>query len=965
MPSLFVNSCILQYTTVTNDNGLTLTITDFSRSSEITKYTSRRLYIAVDAKNVISVIEKQTPTEAKILSSMNHNGKATAEQKREAKVYRANQLQNNREDAFARFVNAFNTKKNNNQLKFTYAKKDIEQNVTLKLCLFGEVVQVVLKVPRNEITPTPGTREESKTIGIEKVNDGKNYVINEAAYAKYGHIERVVDFSDVEDEKQLLSLANIYVNNLQFDDISIKISAVDLHHLTGTIPSFELLDEIRCISRPHGLDRTFPLTEITIPLDDPSGVIYKLGRSGSTTMSQSTAANAVDLFKRMNSMPSPNRILDTAKVEMSNLLNNRTTGYVNIVQENDISQALVISNSADWRHATKLWKFDMNGLGYSDSTISNPGRYDNATTINADDRLYKIGMTMDGTIVADFIKTGLLEDGLGYNYWNLSTGEFRLSQNTILADMERLNGSVSTLDDLAAAIESTSSVVEEVYAKEVGSKNILRFSDDFRVLNHAIKRSWSDNAWITTCKSEAGTVTITDANATRITSSLPAPDLSKAVCLNYSRSIEGGLLTIQQQNIELKPDTIYTLACYCCGAGELYLAVNNKRNGVEYTVKKSVVVSHTDWRRYNMVFKVHKSDTDLQSLYNSAVSRLSTAKRERTRLYNIYKTAISSKESVDAIDQKKKAYSDAEEEVKNAQADVDILSNSIVLTNDNDINVWFGNSKLGLLAVSGLSLIQGNVSTDWEPSESDSFMYVRDLDSQLDARNLMFRLTGGNLEKQGVFLENGKLLLNAEYMVAGLIEDKNHYNKWNLRTGYIKTSNMEASNIKATGTLESTRIWMHGSPNLYFRSKIGWNGITFTEDRGFSNGQYSSINKGAISYYGITCPTNFDIAVGDIWVAPTASSYTSYRGFSGYINIVGMYQRSNKKVIKTTLARLCFLHGLLIGAGTYNDHYNKLRYAEEPWASNSGKRNMGKKNAKPKYLIGYNSSRSGFYRFYK
>ena len=44
------------------------------------------------------------------------------------------------------------------------------------------------------------------------------------------------------------------VTDLQFDNLELELSALDLHYLDVNTEAVKLLDEIRVISRPHGLD---------------------------------------------------------------------------------------------------------------------------------------------------------------------------------------------------------------------------------------------------------------------------------------------------------------------------------------------------------------------------------------------------------------------------------------------------------------------------------------------------------------------------------------------------------------------------------------------------------------------------------------------------------------------------------------------------------------------------------------
>ena len=73
-------------------------------------------------------------------------------------------------------------------------------------------------------------------------------------------------------------------------------------------------------------------------------------------------------------------------------MNMATTGYITITKDDYGSETLYISNVRDYTKADKLWKWNMNGLGYS----------------NDGGKTFGLAITMDGSIVADYITTGVL-----------------------------------------------------------------------------------------------------------------------------------------------------------------------------------------------------------------------------------------------------------------------------------------------------------------------------------------------------------------------------------------------------------------------------------------------------------------------------------------------------------------------------------------------------------------------------
>lgn len=78
-------------------------------------------------------------------------------------------------------------------------------------------------------------------------------------------------------------------------------------------------------------------------------------------------------------------------------------------------------------------------------------------------------------------------------------------------------------------------------------------------------------------------------------------------------------------------------------------------------------------------------------------------------------------------------------------------------------------------------------------------------DGAVDAqtqRDIFNKLTN-NGQTQGIYLQNGLLYINANYLETGIISDRYGRNSWNLTTGTLETNNMTAKNINATGTLKT------------------------------------------------------------------------------------------------------------------------------------------------------------------
>lgn len=248
------------------------------------------------------------------------------------------------------------------------------------------------------IVPLGGRLEDSPIealdayLTVESVNGGSIYVQSDAAMAAYGWIEKSVSWDDVTDPAVLLEKARAYLTDLQFDNMELELSALDLHYLDVNYEAVKLLDEIRVISRPHGLDRLFPVTKLEIPLDSPEQTQFKLGDTVKTSLTSVNNQISAAILQKIEALPKAHSILKEAKENATHIMNMATTGYITITKDDYGSETLYISNVRDYTKADKLWKWNMNGLGYS----------------NDGGKTFGLAITMDGSIVADYITTGVL-----------------------------------------------------------------------------------------------------------------------------------------------------------------------------------------------------------------------------------------------------------------------------------------------------------------------------------------------------------------------------------------------------------------------------------------------------------------------------------------------------------------------------------------------------------------------------
>ena len=105
-------------------------------------------------------------------------------------------------------------------------------------------------------------------------------------------------------------------------------------------------------------------------------------------------------------------ILDAARENATSLITSAMGGYVY-----KTDSELYIMDSPDPQTAVNVWRWNLNGLGFSSSGVSGP---------------YSTAITMDGQIVADFITTGTLStsviDGLDQIVLRITNNENAISE---------------------------------------------------------------------------------------------------------------------------------------------------------------------------------------------------------------------------------------------------------------------------------------------------------------------------------------------------------------------------------------------------------------------------------------------------------------------------------------------------------------------------------------------------------
>lgn len=222
-------------------------------------------------------------------------------------------------------------------------------------------------------------------------------LINNYAYP----IVKTMDFADAATEADLLAAGSAYMNSGADKPLSNYV--ITFLELTKTeeYKNYSVLETVymgdTVTVRHTKLDMDLKCEVIRIKKNILTGRIeeVELGNFkpnlATTLNSYSSVVNAINNITDSNGNLSPSAIT-MAIQNATNLLISSNDGHV-VQDENGIS----IMDTTDKNTAVKVWRFNLNGLGYSSTGYNGP---------------FGIAITSDGHIVADYITSGALDASL-------------------------------------------------------------------------------------------------------------------------------------------------------------------------------------------------------------------------------------------------------------------------------------------------------------------------------------------------------------------------------------------------------------------------------------------------------------------------------------------------------------------------------------------------------------------------
>ena len=119
---------------------------------------------------------------------------------------------------------------------------------------------------------------EGERVTIASVNDGLDFIQDDAAVALRGVISRPVYWDDITEPANLLAKAQQYLNEKKNAITSLSLSAFDLSVQGQEFDTFREGDTVRVRSKPHGVDTTFLLEDREEDYLNPSQGRINLGK---------------------------------------------------------------------------------------------------------------------------------------------------------------------------------------------------------------------------------------------------------------------------------------------------------------------------------------------------------------------------------------------------------------------------------------------------------------------------------------------------------------------------------------------------------------------------------------------------------------------------------------------------------------------------------------------------------------
>lgn len=319
------------------------------------------------------------------------------------------------------------------------------------------------------------------------------------------------EYTEQPTDEQLKQYALNYIkaNKIGVPKVSLKLSYAQLEQTEeykgkALLERVGLCDTVHVVFERLGVDATAKVikTVYNVLLDRYDSVELGTPRSNIASTIASAEKNTKTEIDKTKS------ILQEAVDKATKLITGNLGGYVVLHSSagSDTPDELLVMDEPDINTATKVWRWNLSGWGYSSTGYAGP---------------YRLAATMDGAINADFVTTGTLnaeiikagvlksQKGDAF-YLDLVSGELRINAKSIEINSETIYDG-KTVD--AKISESAEQIKSEITQSDkiTGGGNLILGSESFK--NAELKGNAVSGSSVT--YNDTGSATVTNANSNR------------------------------------------------------------------------------------------------------------------------------------------------------------------------------------------------------------------------------------------------------------------------------------------------------------------------------------------------------------------------------------------------------------------------------------------------------------------
>ena len=126
------------------------------------------------------------------------------------------------------------------------------------------------------LVPLGTTLEDGTSLTIASVNDGKVYIENPEAIARYGRVYKTYTWENVTDPAELMEMGMEYMSGAGLPE-TLSITALDMHLVDADVEKIRKGSMVHLLSKPHGIDKKIVCASIDADLENAEQTVFVLG----------------------------------------------------------------------------------------------------------------------------------------------------------------------------------------------------------------------------------------------------------------------------------------------------------------------------------------------------------------------------------------------------------------------------------------------------------------------------------------------------------------------------------------------------------------------------------------------------------------------------------------------------------------------------------------------------------------